>query len=82
MLEGEERDEIDTLGGLVVTLAGQVPLRGEVIRHESGIIFEVLESDPRRLTLLRVRGQIWQKTVWHQRKILTAQDNNAPLSLR
>ena len=51
----EDRDEdIDTMGGLVFYLAGRVPGRGEVIRHESGIEFEVLEADPRRIRRLRV----------------------------
>jgi magnesium and cobalt transporter len=52
--EGEE--EVDTLGGLVFTLAGRVPKRGEVILHPAGIEFEVLDADPRRVKRLRVRG--------------------------
>lgn len=55
VLTQEQRDEIDTLGGLVVALAGHVPARGELIRHESGMEFEVLEADPRRVRRLRVR---------------------------
>ena len=55
MLSAEERDEIDTLGGLVVSLAGRVPIRGELICHPSGLEFEVLEADPRRIKRLRVR---------------------------
>lgn len=51
-----DQEEIDTLGGLVSTLAGRVPKRGEVIAHPSGIEFEVLEGDPRRIKRLRVRG--------------------------
>ncbi len=54
--DSEDQDEIDTLGGLVNTLAGQVPLRGEIIRHPNGIEFEIVDSDPRRITLLRIRG--------------------------
>jgi magnesium and cobalt transporter len=50
-----DQEEIDTLGGLVSTLAGRVPKRGEVIAHPSGIEFEVLEADPRRIKRLRVR---------------------------
>ena len=50
-----DQEEVDTLGGLVATLAGRVPKRGEVIAHPSGIEFEVLEADPRRLKRLRVR---------------------------
>jgi magnesium and cobalt transporter len=57
MLSEDERDEIDTLGGLVVSLAGRVPIRGELIRHPSGLEFEVLEADPRRIRRVRVRRQ-------------------------
>lgn len=54
ILTEEERDEdIDTMGGLVFYLAGRVPGRGEVIGHESGIEFEVLEADPRRIRRIR-----------------------------
>ena len=52
----EEREDIDTLGGLVFSLAGRVPIRGELIRHSSGVEFEVLEADPRRIRRLRLRG--------------------------
>ena len=47
--------EVDTLGGLVVSLLGRVPQRGEIITHPSGFEFEVLEADPRRVKRLRVR---------------------------
>jgi magnesium and cobalt transporter len=50
-----EDEEIDTLGGLVFMLVGRVPARGEVIPHESGAEFEVVDADPRRLKRLRVR---------------------------
>jgi CBS domain containing-hemolysin-like protein len=52
----DERDEVDTLGGLVFYLANRVPARGELIRHPSGIEFEVVDADPRRVRLLRVRN--------------------------
>jgi len=42
-------DDIDTLGGLVVVLAGRVPVRGELITHPNGIEIEILEADPRRV---------------------------------
>ena len=50
----EERDDIDTLGGLVFALADRIPARGEVIRHGSGVEFEILDADPRRIKRLRV----------------------------
>src|SRR5712691_4008156 len=51
-----DEEAVDTLGGLVFTLAGRVPKRGEVITHPDGIEFEVLDADPRRVKRLRVRG--------------------------
>ena len=58
VLSDEEREEdIDTLGGLVFSLAGRVPGRGELIEHpHSGISFEVLEADPRRVKRMRVHN--------------------------
>ena len=56
LLDDDERDEIDTLGGLVFSLAGRVPGHGEVVRHRAGVQFEILEGDPRRITLLKIRG--------------------------
>ena len=56
-LAPEDADqEIDTLGGLVVSLLGRVPQRGEIVTHPSGYEFEVLEADPRRVKRLRVRA--------------------------
>lgn len=52
--EDIDEEEIDTLGGLVFMLSGRVPVRGEVIKHPSGVEFEVLEADLRRVKRLRV----------------------------
>ena len=51
---GGDTEDIDTLGGLVFSIAGRVPVRGELLHHSSGVEFEVLEADPRRIKLLRV----------------------------
>ncbi len=51
----EEREDIVTLGGLVFALAGRVPIRGELITHETGVEFEILDAGPRRIKRLRVR---------------------------
>jgi magnesium and cobalt transporter len=56
ILTEDEREEIDTIGGLVVSLLGRVPTRGEIIAHESGVEFEVLAGDPRRVHRLRVKN--------------------------
>jgi CBS domain containing-hemolysin-like protein len=50
-----ELEEIDTLGGLVVTHLGRVPQRGEIVEGPAGFSFEVLEADPRRVRKLRIR---------------------------
>jgi CBS domain containing-hemolysin-like protein len=51
----ESEEEIDTIAGLVATLAGRVPQRGEVIKHPDGFEFEVIDADPRRIRRLRIR---------------------------
>ena len=51
----EEDQEIDTLGGLVMIRTGRMPARGEIVPHESGVEFEVVDADPRRIKRLRVR---------------------------
>jgi len=62
VLSEDERDaDIDTVGGLVFTLAGRVPAKGEVISHPSGIEFRVLDADPRRIRRVRVRRAVEEK---------------------
>lgn len=56
LLPDDREEEVDTLGGLVFSLLGRVPQRGEVISHPCGLEFEVIEADPRRIKKLRVRG--------------------------
>ncbi|MDV7340535.1 hemolysin family protein [Terasakiella sp. A23] len=55
-LSEEEREDIDTLGGLVFSITGHVPIRGEVVTHMSGLEFEILEADPRRIHRLRIQN--------------------------
>lgn len=61
--EDEEHEEVDTLGGLVTYIAGRVPSRGEIITHSSGIEFEVVDADPRRIMRLRLRNLPAKKQV-------------------
>ncbi len=51
-----EREEFDTLGGLVFSLAGRVPIRGELVRHSCGMEIEITDADPRRIKNIRIRG--------------------------
>lgn len=55
LVDDEDEEEVDTLGGLVFMMIGRVPTRGEVIRHDAGAEFEVVDADPRRIKRLRVR---------------------------
>jgi len=55
-LKEHDEEDIDTLGGLVAFLAGRVPIRGELIIHPSGIEFEVLDADSRRVKRLCLRN--------------------------
>jgi magnesium and cobalt transporter len=56
LTEEERAHDIDTLGGLVMSLTDRVPSRGELVTHSSGIAFEVIDADPRRIKRLRVRN--------------------------
>ena len=50
-------DEIETLGGFIVSIAGRVPVKGEVIKYSpSGLKFEILEADPRKVMLVKITG--------------------------
>ncbi len=55
LLDDEEREEVDTIGGVVIGLAGRVPCRGELITHPAGWEFEITEADPRRIKALKIR---------------------------
>ncbi len=54
ILDDEEREDLHTLGGLVFSLTGRIPTRGELVRHPSGLEFEILDADPRRIRRLRL----------------------------
>jgi CBS domain containing-hemolysin-like protein len=54
LLTPEEQSEIDTIGGLLFSALGRVPARGELVRHSSGIEFEVLDADPRRVKKVKI----------------------------
>lgn len=58
LTEDEREADVDTVGGLVFTLAGRIPSRGEVVSHPSGLEFRILEADARRIRRLRVRRPV------------------------
>ena len=49
-----DAEEVDTLGGLVTSLAGRVPVRGEIVAAKDGLEFEIVDADPRRVKRIRV----------------------------
>jgi CBS domain containing-hemolysin-like protein len=51
---GDAAEEVDTLGGYLVTRAGRLPLRGEIISGPGLFEFEVLDADPRRVKRVRI----------------------------
>ena len=53
-LKTKERDEVDTLGGLVFFLIGRIPERGEVISHSSGIEFSIIDADTRKIKKMQI----------------------------
>jgi CBS domain containing-hemolysin-like protein len=54
-LSSVEDDDVDTLGGLIFTMLGRVPNRGEVVHHRAGVEFEVLDADRRRVKRVKVK---------------------------
>jgi hypothetical protein len=54
LTNGDLAEDVDTLGGLIVTIAGRVPARSELIAGPDGLEFEVLDADPRRLKRVRI----------------------------
>jgi CBS domain containing-hemolysin-like protein len=51
---GEAGEEVETLGGFLVTHVGRLPVRGEVISGPGNFEIEVLDADPRRVKRLRI----------------------------
>lgn len=55
LLDAEEREEIDTVAGLIFHLLDRVPAKGEVVDHPAGVRFVVVDADPRRIIRVRIR---------------------------
>lgn len=53
-LTDDQDDDVDTLGGLVFTLAGHIPQKGEIVTHENGIRFEIIDGDTRHIKYILV----------------------------
>jgi hemolysin (HlyC) family protein len=51
---GDAADDVDTIGGYLVTRAGRLPIRGEIVPGPDLFEFEVLDADPRRVKRVRI----------------------------
>jgi CBS domain containing-hemolysin-like protein len=51
---GDIDEDVETIGGLLYSLAGRIPARGEVIHGMPGFEFRVLDADPRRIKRLQI----------------------------
>jgi CBS domain containing-hemolysin-like protein len=51
---GDAAEEVDTIGGYLVTRAGRLPIRGEIVPGPDLFEFEVLDADPRRVKRVRI----------------------------
>ena len=50
----EQVDEVDTLGGLIFSALGRIPVRGEVVQALPDFEFHILDADPRRIKRVRI----------------------------
>ena len=53
-LNSYDNEDIDTLGGLIFSIIGRVPQRGEIIKHTSGTTFEIKDADPMKIKSVKV----------------------------
>jgi CBS domain containing-hemolysin-like protein len=51
---GDAAEEVDTVGGYIVTQIGRVPVRGELIPGPGAFEIEILDADPRRVKRVRI----------------------------
>ncbi|MFA7413041.1 MAG: hemolysin family protein [Rhizobium sp.] len=50
----DQIDDVDTLGGLIFSALGRIPVRGEVVQALPGFEFHILDADPRRIKRVRI----------------------------
>ncbi len=51
----EEKEDYDSIGGLIFSLAGRIPATGEIITHPNGVVFTITDADPRRVQQVLVK---------------------------
>ncbi len=50
----EQLEDVDTLGGLIFSALGRIPVRGELVQAVPGFEFQILDADPRRIKRVRI----------------------------
>jgi Mg2+/Co2+ transporter CorC len=81
---GEAGEEVETLGGFIVTHVGRLPVRGEIISGPGEFEIEVLDADPRRVKRLRIGPRKERPALRprEQRRRDAAPDTNPPSNER
>ena len=81
---GEAGEEVETLGGFIVTHVGRLPVRGEIISGPGDFEIEVLDADPRRVKRLRIgpRKERPALRTREQRRRDVTPDTNSPSNER
>ena len=78
---GEAGEDVDTLGGYLVTQVGRFPVRGEVISGPGDFEIEVLDADPRRVKRVRIGTRKDRSNLRHRetrRREAAADTANSP----
>lgn len=50
----QDEAEYETLGGLIFFTLGRVPAKDEIVEHPSGLQFEIIDADMRRINKVRI----------------------------
>jgi CBS domain containing-hemolysin-like protein len=69
---GDAANEVDTLGGYLVTQVGRVPLRGELVPGPAPFEIEVLDADPRRVKRVKIHRGKERRSGREPRNLATA----------
>lgn len=54
LCDEEIAEGVDSLGGMIFTLLGRIPVRGEVHMLKANLKAEILQADPRRIRTVRI----------------------------
>jgi CBS domain containing-hemolysin-like protein len=65
---GEQGEDVDSIGGLIVAALGRVPARGEMIQAVPGFEFDIVDADPRRIRRIRIRSAKSAKSAERRRR--------------